>query len=92
MDIIKNGLIYKGKNKMLSEFTPKEFETVTVDVSFTPGEKQTWANPGYPPEIEFTAIYVNGEKLENKLSELVIETYGDTWEEDLLNGHYNRNF
>ena len=86
---MKSPQYWKGKNKMISEFTPKEFDTLKIEFDFTPGEKQTLWDPGYPPEIEFTAVYANGEKLENELYELVIEAYGVTWEKDLLNGQYN---
>ena len=73
---------------MKDDFTPKEFPTLTVEFEFTPGEPQTYWEPGVPAEIDFTAIYINGEKLEDALFDFLLDSFGEDWEEDLLDGKY----
>ena len=73
---------------MKTEFTPNEFQTLTVEFEFTPEEPRTYSNPGIPAEIEFVAIYMNGEKLEDSLADFLIESFGDDWERDLFDGKY----
>jgi len=65
----------------MPEYTPKDMPEVTVIYDYQPEE---W-DRGYrvcPAGVEITDIKVNGETVSGKVGDLLIETYGDTWEED----------
>ena len=73
---------------------PDEIVEVEVDISgkynFTPGEPQTWEDPGCPPEIDlYDVIDESGEKIkltesqEEEVREVILELMdGEPYDDD----------
>ena len=62
----------------------KPYDNTEIDYTYSPGEPQTWDDPGCPPEIEFGDMRINGEPAGIDLEEVLFEHCGDDWEEKLL--------
>jgi hypothetical protein len=71
-------------------FTPKRFPSLTVYFGFEPGQRQTFHDPGFPDEYEFTEIEVEGVRLDEELETHLIETFAEDWEIELNEIRFER--
>ena len=75
----------------MNYFIPKRFPSLTVYFWAEEGQKQTFNDPGFDDEIEFTKIEVEGFPLDAELESYLIETFAEDWEQELksLRGYYD---
>lgn len=73
---------------MTYEFVPKKFPSLKVYFKFTPGQMQTFYDPGFDEDIEFIMIECNGYEIDDALEEHLIEYFGDVWEKEIIDGKY----
>ncbi len=66
----------------MSYFIPKRFPSLMV-YFWADGQKQTFHDPGFDDEIEFTKIEVDGVPLDDELESYLIETFAEDWAEEL---------
>jgi hypothetical protein len=62
-------------------------ETINIQIDFSvvdPGQKQSWTNPGYDPEIEITDIWIGGYKVEGYVYCYLMMKYEDEWKSEIL--------
>lgn len=71
-------------------FTPKRFPSLTVYFDYEPGQKETFYDPGYPEEITFTEIEVEGNRLDEELESYLIEEFASDWEIELNELRFER--
>jgi hypothetical protein len=74
----------------MNYFTPKRFPSLTVYFEFEPGQRQTFHDPGFPDEYEFTEIEVEGVRLDEELETHLIETFAEDWEIELNEIRFER--
>ena len=67
----------------MSDFTPKLFPEMKVYFDYFAGQEQTWDDPSYPEEFEFTKIEINEIEIGQDLFDHLVETFADSWEEEL---------
>ena len=64
-------------------FTPQKFPSLTVYFYAENGQKQTFHDPGFDDEIEFTKIEINDCRLDTELESYLIEAFAEDWIEEL---------
>lgn len=74
----------------MNYFTPKRFPSLTVYFDYEPGQTQTFDDPGFAEEIEFTEIEVEGVRLDSELEEHLIEEFADDWQMELNEIRFER--
>ena len=70
-------------------FTPKDMDEITVFFDYSPPEYER----GYqavPPDIEIEYILINGGAVADTLEVHLIETFGDQWVKEIINGQKKR--
>jgi hypothetical protein len=67
----------------MSDFTPKLFPEMKVYFDFDKGQEQTWDDPGYPEEFDFTKIEINEIEIGQELFNHLVETFADSWIKEL---------
>ena len=72
----------KGGYKM-NYFTPRRFPSLTVWFYASPEQKQTFEDPGFPIEIDFGDIEINGESIDDNLYAFLLDALADDWENEI---------
>ena len=70
----------------MPDFRPKNFPEIEIDYNYIPGQKQTFEDPGFEPEIEFEEIKIAGQPVGDELYHHFVSTFGNAWEREILNG------
>ena len=67
-------------------FYPKNFPELEVYYNYFPGQKQTFEDPGFEPEIEFEEIEIAGHPISDELYHHFVSIFGKAWEREILKG------
>ena len=65
-------------------YTPTKIPEMEIEFDFELGQAQTWHQPGYDTEITITNIKINGDYVSEQLFDLLIESAGDKWIDEIL--------
>jgi len=55
---------------------------IPISYDFTPEQKTTWHEPGYPAQININTIEFEGDEINGKLSNYLYKTYLDSLTEE----------
>jgi len=50
----------------------------------SPGQEQTFEQPGYPPEIGICEIEIHGEIISEELTDILLDAHEMEWREEIL--------
>ena len=73
----------------MPKYSPINMPEITVEYDYQPEE---WDH-GYrvcPEDIEIDILFINGDRISVALEDHLIETYGDTWKGEIINGQRQR--
>ena len=73
----------------MPEYTPKDMPEITVIYDYQPEEWDRGCRV-CPANVEILHLEINGDVVVGILEDYLIETFGDTWEEEIIDGQKKR--
>lgn len=65
-------------------FNPSHSPEITIYFSWIPGQRRTFADPGFEPEIEINEMHINGLPVSMDIESVLIDRFGRLWELEII--------